>query len=68
MKGLEGKPCEEWLQSLGWFGLEERRLRRNLTVVCSFLTGVGSGAGTDLFSVVTVTGAEGWPDVVSGEV
>lgn len=50
VKGLEEKPCEEWLQSLDLFGLEETE--ENL-VVYNFLTRVGSGASTDLFSVVT---------------
>ncbi|KAJ7417033.1 hypothetical protein BTVI_34038 [Pitangus sulphuratus] len=41
VKGLERKPYEERLRSLGLFSLEKRRLRGR------------GGAGTDLFSLVT---------------
>lgn len=50
VEGLEEKPCEEWLKLLDLFGLEETK--ENL-IVYSFLTRVGSGASTYIFSVVT---------------
>ncbi|KAJ7407001.1 hypothetical protein BTVI_64197 [Pitangus sulphuratus] len=55
VKGLEGKPCKEWLRSLGPFSLEKRRLRGDLIAVYSFLMRGRQGTGplADLFSVVT---------------
>ena len=53
VKGLEGKPYEEQLKSLGLFSLEQSRLRAALLVVCSFLTRSRGEAGADLFSLVT---------------
>ncbi|XP_074965174.1 uncharacterized protein LOC142064309 [Phalacrocorax aristotelis] len=52
LKGLEQKPYEERLKSLGLFSLEKRRPRAAL-VVCSVLPRGGGGAGADLFSLVT---------------
>jgi len=49
-KGLEGKPYEERLRSLGLFSLEKRRLTGGLVTVYSFLTRGSGGAGFDLFS------------------
>ena len=53
VKGLEGKPYEEWLRSLGLFSLEKRRLRGVLIAVCSFLKEGRGGGGADLLSLVT---------------
>lgn len=53
VKGLEGKPWEGWLRSLGFFSLKRRRLRTDFTLVCSFLTRGSGGADSDLFSLVT---------------
>ena len=53
VKGLEGKPYEEWLKSLCLFSLEKRRLRADLIAVYSFPTRGGGGACADLFSLVT---------------
>lgn len=59
-KGLEVKPYEEWLRSLGLFTLEKRTdlicLRKDLIAVCNFLMRGREGASTDLFSVVTYDG------------
>lgn len=43
-EGLEGMSCEEELRALGLSGLERRKLRGNLLVLCSFL-GRGDGQG-----------------------
>ncbi|KAJ7425675.1 rna-directed dna polymerase from mobile element jockey-like [Pitangus sulphuratus] len=53
VKGLEGKPYEEWLRSLGLFILEKRRLRGDLIAVYDFFLRGRGGADTDLFPVVT---------------
>lgn len=53
MKGLKQKPCEEWLSSLGLFGLEEPEGRPR----CGQLLMKGrGGAGADLSSLGPVTG------------
>ncbi|RMC06855.1 hypothetical protein DUI87_16304 [Hirundo rustica rustica] len=52
VKGLEGKPYEEQLRSLGRFNLEETQ-GRDLIAVCNFLTRGRRGEDADHFSVVT---------------
>ncbi|KAK4818192.1 hypothetical protein QYF61_008576 [Mycteria americana] len=53
VKGLEGMSHEEWLRTLGFFGLEKRRLRGDLIALYSFLRR-GNGEGdADLFSLVS---------------
>ncbi|KAJ7399065.1 hypothetical protein BTVI_118553 [Pitangus sulphuratus] len=53
VNGLEGKPYEVWLRSLGLFSLEKRRLRTNLIVTYNFLVRKSVGASTNLSSLVT---------------
>uniref|UniRef100_A0A493TQ48 Reverse transcriptase domain-containing protein n=1 Tax=Anas platyrhynchos platyrhynchos TaxID=8840 RepID=A0A493TQ48_ANAPP len=53
VKGLEGKPYEERLRSLGLFSLGMGRLRGDLIAVYSFLAWGSAEAGADLFSVIT---------------
>ena len=36
VKGLEGKPCEEWLRALGLLSLEKMTLKRDLVVAHLF--------------------------------
>ena len=57
VKGLEERPCEEWLRSLGLFSLEETEERAHCSY--NFLVRERGGADTDLCSGVTVTGPEG---------
>ncbi|KAF4804115.1 hypothetical protein TURU_010429 [Turdus rufiventris] len=51
-KGLEGKPYEEQLRSLGLFSLEETERKPHCSY--NFLMRGKEGAGTDLFSLVTI--------------
>jgi len=52
VQGLEGMSCEEWLRTLGLSILEQRRLRGDLTALCSVLRrGCGDG-GAELSSLV----------------
>lgn len=48
MNGLEEKPCEMWLKSLGLSSLGKRGLRGDLAAVRNFLTKGKGRAGTDL--------------------
>ncbi|TRZ06006.1 hypothetical protein HGM15179_021102 [Zosterops borbonicus] len=53
VKGLVGKSYDEWLRALDLFSLEKKRLRGDLTAICNFLMRGSSGAGTDLFTLMT---------------
>ncbi|KAJ7413168.1 hypothetical protein WISP_92722 [Willisornis vidua] len=52
MKGLDGKPYEEWLRSLGVFSLE-RSLKGDIITVYNILMRRSGGANADLFTLVT---------------
>lgn len=67
VKGLEGKPCKEWLRYLGQFSFERRRLRGDfITAFTIFMRG-SRGADTDLSSAAT-SDPRDWDEVVSGKV
>lgn len=51
VKGLEGKPYEDWLRALGLFSW--RRLRSDLTGIFNILLRDSRGAGTNLFTLLT---------------
>jgi len=51
VKGLEGMSNEAQLRALGWFSLEKRRLRRNLTALYGFLRRASGEGGADLLSL-----------------
>ncbi|KAJ7426469.1 hypothetical protein BTVI_02033 [Pitangus sulphuratus] len=57
--GLEGKPYEELLKSLGLLGLEKRRLRGDFIGVYNFLVRGSGGSSTNLFTLVTSDRTQG---------
>lgn len=53
VKGLEGKPYEVQLRSLGLFSLEKRRFRGPLIAILNILIRRSRGASADFFFAVT---------------
>ena len=49
IRGLEHLSCEERLKELGLFGLEKRRLQRDLVVALQYLKGAYKQEGERLF-------------------
>lgn len=54
VKGIDRKPYQKWLRSLGSISLEKKTLRGHLTAVYNFLTRGKGGAGGHLISLVTI--------------
>lgn len=67
VKGLKGKPCEEWLRYLGLFTFKRRTLMGDfITAFTIFMRG-SRRADTDLLSAVT-SDPRDRAEVVSGKV
>jgi len=58
MEALEGMSSEERLRALGLSGLESRRLRGDLTALCSLLRRGRGDGGAELCSLVPIAGWE----------